>query len=233
MTNYAVIVAGGSGTRMGSSVPKQFLKINDLPVLMYTMNTFHNFDATMKLILVLPDSQIDYWQTLCTEHQFNVPHQIARGGQTRFDSVKNGLALIEEPALIGIHDGVRPFVSPDTLKRCYHHAKALGNAIPVLDAFESIRQVNDECSKALDRSRIKLVQTPQVFHSDILMPAYGQKYSSLFTDDASVVEQYGKTIHLVAGNRENIKITTPFDLVLAEAFIKAGFEGNEAEDSDR
>jgi 2-C-methyl-D-erythritol 4-phosphate cytidylyltransferase len=227
MTNYAVIVAGGSGTRMGSDIPKQFLKINDLPVLMHTINTFHNFDSGMKLILVLPESQIDYWQQLCTEHQFEVQHQIAKGGSTRFDSVKNGLALIDESALIGIHDGVRPFVSPDTLKRCYHHAKALGNAIPVLDAFESIRQVNDECSQARDRTSIKLVQTPQVFSSDILMAAYTQKYSSLFTDDASVVEKYGKTIHLVAGNRENIKITTPFDLVLAEAFIKAGFEKNE------
>ncbi|MCU4155141.1 2-C-methyl-D-erythritol 4-phosphate cytidylyltransferase [Carboxylicivirga sp. A043] len=230
MTNYAVIVAGGSGTRMGSSIPKQFLHINDLPVLMHTMNTFHNFDAHIKLILVLPESQIDYWQQLCKEYQFQVNHQIAKGGSTRFESVKNGLSLIKEPALIGVHDGVRPFVSPDTLKRCYHHAKALGNAIPVLDAFESIRQVDDECSKALDRSTIKLVQTPQVFHSDILLPAYNQKYTSLFTDDASVVEAYGKTIHLVAGNRENIKITTPFDLVLAEAFIKAGFEESEEEE---
>ncbi len=230
MTNYAIIVAGGSGTRMGSSVPKQFLNINDLPVLMHTINTFHQFDAQIQLILVLPDNQIDYWQQLCKTHQFEVKHQIAKGGSSRFESVKNGLALVKEPALIGIHDGVRPFVSPDTLKRCYHHAKALGNAIPVLDAFESIRQVNDECSIALDRSAIKLVQTPQVFHSDILIPAYTQKYNSLFTDDASVVEAYGKTIHLVAGNRENIKITTPFDLVLAEAFLKAGFESLDEED---
>ncbi|MCG8578302.1 MAG: 2-C-methyl-D-erythritol 4-phosphate cytidylyltransferase [Bacteroidales bacterium] len=230
MTNYAVIVAGGSGTRMGSEIPKQFLKVNDLPVLMHTIITFHNFDARMKLILVLPDSQIDYWQKICKEHQFKIPHQIAKGGSTRFESVKNGLALVEEQALVGIHDGVRPFVSPETLKRCYHHAKALGNAIPVLDAFESVRQIDDECSKALDRSTIKLVQTPQVFHSDILLKAYNQRYNSLFTDDASVVEAYGKTIHLVAGNRENIKITTPFDLVLAEAFIKAGFEKSDEEE---
>jgi len=224
MTNYAVIVAGGSGTRMGSAIPKQFLKINDLPVLMHTINTFHNFDASMQIILVLPESQVDYWQTLCNEHQFNVEHTIAKGGETRFESVKNGLSKVKEPALIGIHDGVRPFVSPDTLKRCYHHAQALGNAIPVLDAFESIRQIEEDCSKALDRSTIKLVQTPQVFKSEVLLPAYQQEYSTLFTDDASVVETYGKTIHLVAGNRENIKITTPFDLVLAEAFIKSGFE---------
>ena len=224
MTNYAIIVAGGSGTRMGSTIPKQFLEINGLPVLMHTINTFHSFDASLRLILVLPESQIDYWQSLCKKHHFNVKHTIAQGGATRFGSVKNGLAIVKTPALIGIHDGVRPFVSPDTLKRCYHHAQALGNAIPVLDAFESIRQIEEGCSRALDRSTIKLVQTPQVFHSDILLPAYNQEYTPLFTDDASVVESYGKTIHLVASNRENIKITTPFDLVLAEAFIKAGFE---------
>lgn len=230
MTNYAIIVAGGSGTRMGSTIPKQFLEVNGLPVLMHTINTFHNFDASLRLILVLPASQIDYWQHLCKQHHFNVKHSIAKGGSTRFESVKNGLAIVNAPALIGIHDGVRPFVSPDTLKRCYHHAQALGNAIPVLDAFESIRQINEDCSRALDRSTIKLVQTPQVFHSDILLPAYNQKYTPLFTDDASVVEAYGKTIHLVAGNRENIKITTPFDLVLAEAFIKTGFEACDEEE---
>ncbi|MBS2214006.1 2-C-methyl-D-erythritol 4-phosphate cytidylyltransferase [Carboxylicivirga mesophila] len=232
MTNYAIIVAGGSGTRMGSAIPKQFLEINGLPVLMHTINTFHNFDASLQLILVLPEDQIVYWQDLCQKHRFSVAHAITPGGATRFESVKNGLQLVKEPALVGIHDGVRPFVSPDTLKRCYHHAKALGNAIPVLDAFESIRQIEEDCSKALDRSTIKLVQTPQVFHTDCLLPAYNQPYTPLFTDDASVVEAYGRTIHLVAGNRENIKITTPFDLVLAEAFIKAGFEESKEEEED-
>ncbi|WP_430812527.1 MULTISPECIES: 2-C-methyl-D-erythritol 4-phosphate cytidylyltransferase [unclassified Carboxylicivirga] len=230
MTNYAIIVAGGSGTRMGSSIPKQFLEIKGLPVLMHTISAFHLFDKQLQLILVLPEDQIRYWQELCQKHQFTIPHAITQGGATRFESVKNGLALVQTPALIGIHDGVRPFVSPDTLRRCYHHAKALGNAIPVLDAFESIRQIKGGKSKALDRSTIKLVQTPQVFHSDSLMPAYEQTYTPLFTDDASVVEAYGKTIHLVAGNRENIKITTPFDLVLAETFIQAGF--NRCEESD-
>ncbi len=224
MIKYAVIVAGGSGTRMGSDIPKQFLEINNCPVLMHTLQTFYNFDANMRLIVVLPADQIDYWNELCHVHNFKIPHQITNGGSTRFESVKNGLSLVETPALIGIHDGVRPFVSADSLKRCYHHADALGNAIPVLDAYESIRQVMEDCSVALDRSSIKLVQTPQVFHSDILLPAYEQVYDPLFTDDASVVEKYGKTIHLVAGNRENIKITTPFDLILAEAFIKAGFK---------
>jgi len=231
MIRYAVIVAGGSGTRMGSEIPKQFIEVNGLPVLMHTLNTFHQFDAAMQLIVVLPASQRKYWEDLCEQHEFTLAHKITNGGTTRFESVKNGLSLVSSPALIGIHDGVRPFVSPNTLERCYHHAKALGNAIPVLDAYESIRQLKNESSQALDRMAIKLVQTPQVFHSDILLPAYEQHYNPLFTDDASVVEAYGKTIHLVAGNRENIKLTTPFDLVLAEAFIKAGFEENKEEDA--
>lgn len=229
MIKYAVIVAGGSGTRMGSEIPKQFLQIGDEPVLMHTLRTFFEFDASLRLILVLPAQQIDYWKHLCSEHVFSIPHQVTTGGKTRFQSVKNGLALVEAPCLIGIHDGVRPFVSPDSLKRCYHHAEALGNAIPVLDAFESVRQVTDESSKALDRSTIKLVQTPQVFHSDLLLKAYEQPYQPIFTDDASVVEAAGFTIHLVAGNRENIKITTPFDLHLAEAFLKAGYESDLAD----
>lgn len=232
MINYAVIVAGGSGTRMGSEIPKQFLCVDGLPVLMRTLSIFHQFDKDLKLVLVLPENQIEYWEDLCDKHQFLLEHQITAGGNTRFESVKNGLKLVNEPALIGVHDGVRPFVSPDSLRRCYHHAKVLGNAIPVLDAFESVRQVNNATSKALDRSTIKLVQTPQVFHSAILMQAYCQDYSPFFTDDASVVEAYGKTIHLVAGNRENIKITTPFDLVLAEAFLKAGFEKSIDNDDD-
>lgn len=232
MTNYAVIVAGGSGTRMGSEIPKQFLKINKLPVLMHTLNAFYNFDASIKIILVLPENQIPYWNQLCDEHQFDITHEIIRGGSTRFESVKKGISRVQTPALIGVHDGVRPFVSPNTLKRCYHHAKALGNAIPVLDAYESVRQITEDCSKALDRSTIKLVQTPQVFHSDVLMPAYEQAYNPLFTDDASVVEAHGTTIHLVAGNRENIKITTPSDLVPAETYINAGFEISEEDDED-
>jgi len=229
MIKYAVIVAGGSGIRMGSEIPKQFLQIGDEPVLMHTLRTFYEFDASLRLILVLPAQQIDYWKHLCSEHVFSIPHQVTTGGDTRFQSVKNGLALVVSPCLIGIHDGVRPLVSPESLKRCYHHAEALGNAIPVLDAFESVRQVTDESSKALDRSTIKLVQTPQVFHSDLLLKAYEQPYQPFFTDDASVVEAAGFTIHLVAGNRENIKITTPFDLHLAEAFLKAGYESDQVD----
>ncbi len=232
MFKYAIVVAGGSGKRMGSEIPKQFLEINDLPVLMHTLNTFHDFDEEVKIVLVLPSDQVDYWRELCTKHNFTIKHHITTGGSTRFDSVKNGLAIVDTPALIGIHDGVRPFVSPDTLKRCYHHASVLGNAIPVLDAFESVRVVDEEKSKALDRSTIKLVQTPQVFKSDLLLKAYEQEYNPLFTDDASVVESNGSTIHLVAGNRENIKITTPLDMVLGEAFLSAGYQESDDETDD-
>jgi len=224
MLRYAIIVAGGSGTRMGSEIPKQFLKINDLPVLMHTINTFFDFDNQIKIVLVLPASQVDYWRELCSKYNFQIKHHITTGGDTRFESVKNGLQIVDTPSLIAVHDGVRPFVSPETLKRCYHHAEVLGNAIPVLDAFESVRQVDEEKSQALDRSTIKLVQTPQVFKSELLINAYSQVYSPLFTDDASVVEKYGETIHLVAGNRENIKITTPSDMILGEAFIKSGYK---------
>ena len=224
MQRYAIIVAGGSGTRMGSEIPKQFLKINGLPVLMHTINTFFDFDNQIKIVLVLPANQVDYWRDLCSKYKFHIKHHITTGGNTRFESVKNGLQIVDTPSLIAVHDGVRPFVSPDTLKRCYHHAEVLGNAIPVLDAFESVRQVDEEKSRALDRSTIKLVQTPQVFKSELLINAYSQGFSPLFTDDASVVEKYGETIHLVAGNRENIKITTPSDMILGEAFIKSGYK---------
>lgn len=232
MLKYAIIVAGGSGTRMGSSIPKQFLYINGLPVLMHTLHTFYEFNNDLKIVLVLPQSQVDYWRELCQKHQFSIAHHITTGGDTRFESVRNGLSIVDTPSLIGIHDGVRPFVSPDTLQRCYHHAQVLGNAIPVLDAFESVRMVDEEKSKALDRTTIKLVQTPQVFKSEILLRAYEQEFSALFTDDASVVEALGETIHLVAGNRENIKITTPSDMVLGEAFIKSGFKDNTDDTED-
>nr|WP_321450290.1 2-C-methyl-D-erythritol 4-phosphate cytidylyltransferase [uncultured Carboxylicivirga sp.] len=231
MLKYAIIVAGGSGKRMGTEIPKQFLEIEGIPVLMHTIRTFNNFDDKMKIVLVLPSNQIDFWRELCIKHNFTISHHITTGGETRFDSVKNGLNIIDIPSLVGVHDGVRPFVSPETLQRCYHHAEVLGNAIPVLDAFESVRLVEEEKSRALDRSSIKLVQTPQVFKSTLLLAAYNQPYNPLFTDDASVVEANGETIHLVAGNRENIKITTPSDMVLGEAFIKAGFKDN-TDDSD-
>jgi 2-C-methyl-D-erythritol 4-phosphate cytidylyltransferase len=219
MKRFAVIVAGGSGSRMKSDIPKQFLEIAGLPVLMHTISVFKEFDPAMQIILVLPASQIDYWKGLCTKYEFNIPHEIVEGGSTRFHSVKNGLAMITEEGVIGIHDGVRPFVSIETLRNTYTTAKEKGNAVPVIDAFESVRQTLGSSNKALDRTTIKLVQTPQVFRSGQLKKAFTLPYTDEFTDDASVAEAAGFKINLVEGNRENIKITTPFDLKTGEMLL--------------
>ena len=219
MKRYAVIVAGGSGTRMGAEIPKQFIEVGGRPILMHTLEVFKRFDEDIQIILVLPESQIGYWKNLCDSFKFNIPHKLTKGGETRYHSVKNGLSLIRESGIVGVHDGVRPFVSVATLKKTYETAGKLGNAVPVTDAFESVRQVTYSGNKALDRSSVKLVQTPQVFTSEQIFRAYEQPYRNTFTDDASVAEAAGFTINLVPGNRENIKITTPFDLKTAEMLL--------------
>ncbi len=220
MKRYAVIVAGGSGSRMKSEVPKQFIEIGGKPVLMHTIDTFKKFDPAIQIILVLPESQIKYWSLLCKKFSFNTPHEVVIGGETRFHSVSNGLKMVTEPGVVGVHDGVRPFVSQKTLFNCYNTAGHTGNAVPVVDAFESVRQTEGKGNHAVDRTTIKLVQTPQVFQSEQILKAYQTEFHSLFTDDASVAEAAGHSITLVEGNRENIKITTPFDLNIAEAIIK-------------
>ena len=216
----AIIVAGGKGERMNADIPKQFLEIQGKPILMHTLEVFNRFDAKIQLILVLPAVQIDLWKELCAKHNFNLNHQIIAGGQSRFDSVKNGLEAVNAPALVAVHDGVRPLVSVDTIAHCFETAEKFDAAIPVVDLVDSIRQVSENTSQSVDRNAFKLVQTPQVFDAELLQKAYKQEFSLLFTDDASVVEAFGTKIHLVKGNRENIKITTEFDLKLAEAIIK-------------
>lgn len=217
MERYVIIVAGGKGLRMGTDIPKQFLPVQGIPVLMRTLTTFHTFDPALHLILVLPLAQQVYWQDLCQHHAFTLPHTIANGGETRFHSVKNGLACIEAgEALVAVHDGVRPFVSQATLAACFEAAAQVGAAIPVLPVVETIRELDGSVSRTVDRDRYRLVQTPQTFQLGILRQAYTQPYGPQFTDDASVVEAAGHAITLVEGNRENIKITTPFDLQLAE-----------------
>ena len=202
---------------MGSDIPKQFLPLNGKPLLMHTLSTFYAFDPTLHIILVLPTAQQSYWATLCQQHDFALPHKIADGGETRFHSVKNGLSLIDaEQALVAVHDGVRPFVSHATIANCFAAAEQSGTAIPVLSVVETVRQLDDQSSHTIDRNRLRLVQTPQTFRLDILREAFKQPYSPQFTDDASVVEAAGYAITLVDGNRENIKITTPFDLRMAE-----------------
>jgi 2-C-methyl-D-erythritol 4-phosphate cytidylyltransferase len=216
MKKHIIIVAGGKGLRMGGDIPKQFLPVCGKPVLMRTLEAFHVYDASIHLILVLPVSQQAYWKQLCEEYQFNLAHEIADGGETRFHSVKNGLALIKEDGLVGVHDGVRPFVSQEVIARCYDEALSLKAVIPVIGVVETVRHLTEGGSETVPRDQYKLVQTPQVFDVALLRRAYEQTYTDMFTDDASVVEALGENVYLVEGNRENIKLTTPFDLKLAE-----------------
>lgn len=218
MTYTVLIVAGGKGLRMGSDLPKQFLPIGGKPVLMHTIEAFHHFDRTMKIILVLPQEQQTYWQELCAKHSFVIEHTVVDGGETRFHSVKNGLACVNS-GLVGVHDGVRPFVSPEVIKRCYELAAIKKAVIPVIDVVETVRHITETGSETVSRNDYKLVQTPQVFDAELLKQAYAQEYTPFFTDDASVVEAMGVSVCLVEGNRENIKITTPFDLKISSALV--------------
>ena len=219
MKRYAVIVAGGKGLRMGYERPKQFLCIGGRPILMHTLEAFHRFDQAMQLIVVLPRDHQSLWHTLCEEYAFSTPYLLADGGETRFHSVKNGLALIPDEGLVAIHDGVRPFVSREVLERCFQAASTHQAVLPVVPVVDTVRQVTSEGSHTVDRNAYKLVQTPQVFDVNLLKAAYKQPYTPFFTDDASVVEAMGQQVTLVEGNRENIKITTPFDLIIAEALL--------------
>lgn len=214
MTQTIIITAGGIGKRMGTSIPKQFIELNGLPILMHTIQRFYSANPSFEIIVVLPDAHIKYWKELIDKHQFVLSHQIVEGGKERFFSIKNGLKYATGE-LIGIHDGVRPFVSLEVIEKTYELAKINGTAIPVVNLKESMRQIDKNNSIAVDRSKFKIVQTPQCFKADIIQNAYLQPYSSQFTDDASVVELTGYKINLVDGNDENIKITTPMDLKLA------------------
>lgn len=224
MKKYVIIVAGGKGLRMGGEIPKQFLPIGGKPVLMRTVEAFYQTDAETGIVLVLPKEQQDYWKELCRQYDFRIPYILADGGRTRFHSVQNGLQAVPEEGsdvLIAVHDGVRPFVSSQVIQACFDEAARQGAVVPVLDMVDSVRQLSaDGSSVAVDRSRLKLVQTPQTFRADVLKRAYSQDFTELFTDDASVVEASGVSVALVPGNRENIKITTPFDLKIAEALLK-------------
>ena len=221
MEKYVIIVAGGKGLRMGGDIPKQFVPINGMPVLMRTIEAFYAYDPQINIILVLPSAHQAYWKELCEEYHFCIPYQLANGGETRFHSVKNGLALIPSTdGVVGVHDGVRPFVAQSVIKECYEQAAQLQAVVPVTEVVETVRYIREDGgSETVPRDRYKLVQTPQVFTVDLLKKAYAQEYIPLFTDDASVVEHCGATVHWVKGNRENIKLTTPFDLKVAEALL--------------
>lgn len=225
MERFAILVAGGQGLRMGGGVPKQFLPLGGRPVLMHTIDRFREVFPDMHIIVVLPQGQHDYWHDLCRRHHLEGGFLTAPGGDTRFHSVLNGLNAIPadvSEGLVGVHDGVRPFVSRDTLRRCYEEAARSGTAVPVVPVVETLRHVSpDGESMTVPRSDYRLVQTPQVFSLDLLRRAYRQPYTPQFTDDASVVEALGERITLVEGNRENIKLTTPADLLLAKGIMEA------------
>lgn len=215
----AIIVAGGKGGRMNAAIPKQFIEVQGRPILMHTLAVFRQYDLEIKLLVVLPADQIEFWEALCKKHAFDLMHQLILGGQTRFESVKNALQTMQLPSWVAVHDGVRPLVSVETIARCFDAAQKHVAVIPVVDMVDSLRQITKNGNQSVDRTAFKLVQTPQVFDLETLKKAYEQDYSPLFTDDASVVESLGTTIHLVEGNRENIKITTQGDLKLADLLL--------------
>lgn len=220
MKKQVIIVAGGSGKRMGAVQPKQFLVIAGKPVLMHTIERFSTFDQSMQIIVALPETYFDFWKSLCKKYDFHEEHVLARGGLKRFDSVKAGLSFAGREGLIAVHDGVRPLVDKNTIGRVFEVAAKKGNAIPVVPVSQSVRLVGPEGNRPFDRRQLRMVQTPQCFHAGVLQDAYLQEYRTDFTDDATVVESLGKAIHLTEGNSENIKVTKPADLRMAESLLR-------------
>jgi len=218
---YALIVAGGAGRRMGSAIPKQFLKLAGKPVLMRTAERFYSFDPSIRIIIVLPRDQFAYWNELVILHSFNLTHSLAEGGSSRFESVRNGLELVEDDSLVAIHDGVRPLVSSVTIGNCFEAASRYGNAIPSVNPSDSVRMVTGAGNMPVNRQFLRLIQTPQVFNARLIKKAYTTEFNPEFTDDAMVLEKTGEEIRLVEGNRENIKITNPEDLSVAETLFSS------------
>jgi len=224
MSKGVVIVAGGKGLRMGTDIPKQFLLLNGKPILMHTIEAFYNYDHTINIVLVLPESQFVYWAELKKKHNFKTPHSVVSGGETRFHSVKNGIKFFsDDVSLIAVHDGVRPLVSKEIIARTFNEAKLHGGAYPVIPVVETLRKRDKKGgkNKQVDREDYFLGQTPQTFQTSILRPLYNRRYSKSFTDDVSIVEKAKACNPItIEGSRENIKITTSEDLILAEAILK-------------
>ena len=219
-SEFAIIVAGGKGTRMQSDIPKQFLELKGIPVLMHTINVFYNYSSDITIILVLPKAEFDYWNTLCHDYQFEVPVILQEGGETRFHSVRNGLEKINENGLVAIHDAVRPLVDERIIHESFRLAETSGSAIASVNLIESLREVEENSSCSVDRTKYKMIQTPQTFKVADIKNAYKQQYEISFTDDASVAEKFGIKILLFNGDHRNIKITTKEDLILAESLFK-------------
>lgn len=218
----AIIVAGGSGSRMGSTIPKQFMELAGKPVLWHTVNAFAAAYKDMRIVLVLPEAHFSYVEQWLQDFNSAAAVTLVKGGETRFHSVRNGLEQVQEPAVVFVHDGVRPLVSTALIQRCYETTLMHGSAIPVIDMKDSIREIADESNKAVDRERFKIIQTPQTFLSEWLLPAFALPYDPLFTDEATVVERQGHPIQLVQGEESNLKITRPLDLVIAGALLASG-----------
>ncbi|HBH24597.1 MAG TPA: 2-C-methyl-D-erythritol 4-phosphate cytidylyltransferase [Cytophagales bacterium] len=220
MDEYAIIVAGGTGTRMKSKVSKQFLLLDKKPVLMHTLEAFHAYSDTLTIVVVLPESEMEYWKQLCNKHHFSISHQLVSGGRSRFQSVKNGLKKVPANSVVAIHDGVRPLIHKEIIGASFQIAKIHGSAVAAVRLKESIRQADQDTTKAVDRSKYRIIQTPQTFKSDIILQAYNLDEQPDMTDDASVAEAAGHKISLFEGSYENIKITTPEDLWIAGAIIR-------------
>ncbi|MBS1559274.1 MAG: 2-C-methyl-D-erythritol 4-phosphate cytidylyltransferase [Bacteroidetes bacterium] len=218
---YALIVAGGRGTRINSQLPKQFIELNGKPILLHTVEAFISYSATLTIILVLPETELGIWNSICRQFNFTYPVILQKGGDTRFQSVRNGLATIKNDGLVAIHDGVRPLVNSDLIAASFRLAAVHGSAVASVRLKESLRETDQDTTRAVDRSRFRIIQTPQTFQVSLLKKAYQQKEDPAFTDDASVVERWGHPISLFEGRYENIKITTPEDLILAEALLRA------------
>lgn len=222
MKRAVVIVAGGTGRRMGGEIPKQYLKLEGKPIIIHTLEQFKRFDPDMDVVLVLAQEHRKFWETMASAHSDMSRIKLATGGVSRFHSVRNGIQEIKDDVVVGIHDAVRPFVSMETLERCYSTAHKTGSAIPVIDMDESVRMIKgDQSSVHMDRSALKRVQTPQVFRAEMIREAYNHTENHTFTDDASVFESYFGKVTLVEGNRQNIKITTPTDMLLASLFNRS------------
>ncbi|MCX6269295.1 MAG: 2-C-methyl-D-erythritol 4-phosphate cytidylyltransferase [Bacteroidetes bacterium] len=226
MKNSAIIVAGGMGTRMNAGIPKQFLLLKGKPLLFYSLEAFTRAIPGIFIVLALPGGQFSAWEKLCAQHSFTLPHQLVAGGETRFHSVQNALSAIGDDGLTGVHDGARPLISEELIQRAFQTAAHLGNCIPVIPFSESVRILTNltlkrEGASPVDRSLLRVVQTPQVFQTATIKNAYGQAFRELFTDDATVAESVGETINLIDGDPANIKITHPLDFALAEALIGA------------
>ena len=220
MKKTALIVAGGSGLRMGSLIPKQFLLLKNKPILQHTLEKFYSTGIFDSIIIVLPKSERKNWEKLIAEYKITVPHTIVDGGSSRYESVKNGLRIVESDGLIAIHDGVRPFVTTDLIKRCMNELIQNSNAIPSVSLSDTIRKVDGDSSKIIDRESLKAIQTPQCFHTALLKSAYELFDDGTMTDDSAVFEKAGNKIRLIDGDPSNIKITVPNDIARAEAMLK-------------